>query len=68
MTYRELERLTSGKEFPILATNELGEPVIIEIGENENGKFYRTQTAQENDWLRTNVFWEDGSVDELYEK
>lgn len=71
MTYKELEKLTEGKTFPICGTNEDGENVIIEHGYNEEwsgGKFFKLTTAQHNGWMRTNYIFEDGTVEELYKK
>ena len=73
MTYKEIDKMVKefGKEMPINATNEDGEDVIIEGGrepENDNLRFYQLTTVQKNDWLRINVYWEDGTVEEWFDR
>lgn len=68
MTYKELSTLTEGKSFPLAAENEDGERVIIEVGANEGGRFFRVTTAQNNDWYRIETIWEDGFREEAYSK
>ena len=68
MSYNELRKLVGGRKLPISATNENGENVIIEEGsDNELGHFYRTETAQHNNWCRINYYYENGDTEELYE-
>lgn len=68
MNYKDIEKLVDGKEFPLMGKNEYGECVLLERGEDENGRFYRTTVAQHNDWCRINTYYENGSIDETYEK
>nr|WP_325301863.1 hypothetical protein [uncultured Dysosmobacter sp.] len=68
MTYKEIKRLMEGRSLPVLAKNQDEEPVIIEEGRSEAGHFYRLTTAQNNNWCRINVYYEDGSTDEIYQK
>lgn len=68
MTYNELRKLLEGRSLPIMAENQDGEPVLLEQGRSEMGHFYRLTTAQHNNWCRTNIYYADGSIDELYEK
>lgn len=68
MTYKELMHLTDGKSFPLTAKNEIGERVIVEIGANDGGSFFRVTTAQHNDWYRIETVWEDGFREEAYSK
>jgi len=68
MTYKEIKKMVEGKSLPIMGENQDGEPVIIEEGRSEAGHFYRLTTAQHNNWCRYNVFYEDGSTDEIYKK
>lgn len=63
-TYTRL--LNSVKEFPSHGTNENGENVLVEHGENENGRFISTQTFQENNWIRVNVYYKNGDCEEFY--
>lgn len=69
MTYKELKKLTESKTLPLNGTNEDGEDVIIEAGKSQEGeRYFRTITAQRNAWLRINMYWEDGTTEELYRK
>ena len=49
---------------PFYGENEDGESVLISVNEHN----ITTQTFQHNDWLRTNVYYDDGTTEELYEK
>ncbi len=73
MTYKEIDKKVKdfGKEMPISATNEDEEDVIIEGGrepENNNLRFYQLTTVQKNGWLRINVYWEDGTTEEWFDR
>lgn len=68
MTFRELEKFTEGKELPLFCHNEDKEVVVVEEGCREGERFFRLTTAQHNDWCRINVYWEDGTVEEMYRK
>lgn len=68
MNYSMIKNLVRGKNLPVSATNENGENVIIEEGsDSELGHFYRTETAQHNNWCRINYYYENGDTEELYE-
>lgn len=71
MTFWDYEEMTkdfTDDDFPIGATNQYNEPVIITKGERDGERFFKTMTAQNNDWLRINYYYEDGRIEELYEK
>ena len=70
MTYNELKKLVeeSGKELPLSATNENGENVIIENDYIDGEHAFKLTTAQHNNWCRINIFYQDGNVDEIYER
>lgn len=68
MTFKELEKMTAGKTFPLSAENVDGEPVVIECGKDNDLRFFKLSTAQTNNWLRVNYIWEDGTTEELFEK
>ena len=68
MSYKELKKLVNGRTCPLSAENECGEYVIIEEGSNEGVHFYQTTTAQNNDWLRINIYYADGCTEELYDR
>ena len=69
MTYADLEKLTAGKETPLSGTNELDENVVIYRGYSEDAQmhYYDVHTYQHNGWTRINVFWEDGTTEELFD-
>lgn len=60
----ELMKHHSEFDLPLNGTNEDGEHVIISINEHN----ITIQTCQSNDWLRTNIYYDDGTSEELYEK
>ena len=68
MNYKTLEELTTGKTLPLTGENEEKERVIIEKGHNGNLEYYQLSTFQNNDWIRINRYYEDGSIDETYER
>ena len=61
-----IEVMKHHKDFPlpISGINQDGENLIISI----NPHNITIQTCQHNDWLRTNVYYDDGTTEELYEK
>lgn len=70
-TYKEIKEFTKDCELPFTATNDEEENVIIEHGREDDGlkeHFYKITTAQKNGWLRINIYWEDGTTEEMYEK
>lgn len=68
MDYKKLEEITEGKTLPLNAENEDKERVVIEKLHNGDMKYYQLSTFQNNDWVRVNRYYEDGSFDETYEK
>ena len=57
------------EDLPLTATNEDGETVIIEVAGKQDGKFiWKVSTLQSNNWIRINVYYPNGDVDELYER
>lgn len=59
----EIMRKYCGSKLPFFGTNADGENVIISV----NASNITVQTMQKNGWLRTNVLWEDGTVEERYD-
>ena len=60
------------EDLPLVAENETGERVIIEAERDENGNpIWKISTLQEgnkyHNWIRVNYYYEDGTVEELYE-
>lgn len=68
MTFSELMELTKNHTLPLGATNEEGEFVILEAGTRDGERYFRLTTAQHNGWCRINYVYEDGTVEELFEK
>ena len=68
MNYQKLEELTKGKTLPLTTENENGELIIIEKGHNGDLEYFQLSTFQSNDWVRINRYYEDGSIDETYER
>ena len=68
MTYEQIKDLVNGKSLPISAENENGENVIISEGKTSNMHFYETQTAQKNDCVRINTYYQNGVTEETFEK
>lgn len=61
--YRKLKAFM-GEKSSIAGQNENGEDVILEAGESS----IKMTTFQFNTWIRINIYHEDGTVEELYEK
>ena len=71
MTFWDFEEMTkdfTDNDFPLGGTNDNNEPIIISKGEMDGEKFFKTMTAQHNNWLRINYYFEDGRIEELFEK
>ena len=68
--YEEIKQILAreGKECPAIGTNANGEAFIIESGQNDSGEYYRVTTAQKNNWLRINTYYEDDTIEETYKK
>ena len=68
MNYEELLKLIEGKKLPCSGTNAEGEMVIIEHEKNDGDPRFHLTTIQNNDWIRHNYIYKDGSREELFEK
>jgi len=68
VNYTELKAMTAGKEFPLSAVNEDGENVIVDCGRDEDGGYFRLSALQANGWIRVNVYHEDGTLEEMFER
>lgn len=68
MTFYDLAELVKGKTCPLDATNDDGELVIIQQGRIDGERFFKVTTFQSNGWQRINYVWENGTVEELFEK
>ena len=68
MDYKELKKMTKGKQFPLAGRTAKNEPVIIEQGETDNGHFFKLTIAQDNNWCRIVTFWANGDAEETFKK
>lgn len=61
-----VELMKHYKDFPeaVAGTNQDGEHVITSVNEHN----ITVRTLQSNDWARINVFYDDGTSEELYER
>lgn len=66
--YQELQQLSEGLTFPLCAKNGAGENVIVERGHDGQQGFFKQITAQNNGWIQTYFFYEDGSIEEHYSR
>ena len=48
----------------LVGQNKLGEQVTVSV----NSDNVTQVTFQRNGWLRTNIYWKDGTTEELYDK
>lgn len=70
MNYEKLKNLTTNVDIPLSGMNEDGENIIITIGYDEDAQmeFYDVHTYQHNGWIRSNIYWEDGTIEELFDE
>lgn len=61
-----IELVKHHKDFPmpLSGKNDEGEIISVEICEDK----IIVRTYQKNDWCRTNIYWNDCTIEELYEK
>lgn len=69
-SYKDIKNFTNECKLPFDGVNDNDESILISSGiDNEsNEKYYKVKTKQNNGWIRTNIYWEDGTIEELYEK
>ena len=68
-TFEQLKQETRSYSFPLYGENEDDEAQVIEVGaDREMGQFFRVTTYQSNDWVRVNIYYEDGTVEETFEE
>jgi len=58
----------SDKDLPLTYTNENDEYVILERSKQGDEEVYILKTAQKNDWIRVNVYYQNGTAEEYYER
>lgn len=72
MRYIDIKKFVEATNagLPCLFNNDCGEYGILSQGRDKETHlhFYKLQTRQENGWVRINIYWEDGTVEEMYEK
>ena len=51
-------------KFPLSGVNSDGEKYLVSINKDN----ITIQTFQHNDWVRENIYYADGTVEELYSK
>ena len=59
---------SAGMSFPCGGTNCDGEYFILERGRDDAGEYVQMQTAQNNDWMRINTYYQDGSQTETFDR
>lgn len=67
-TYQDVKDFTTNQAPYGIAENEDEELIIITHTNEEDDKYYTVETYQNNGWIRKNIFHEDGTTEELYEK
>lgn len=69
MTYKEIAKGIEGRNIPLAGVNENGERIVVGAGITDDGEhYYSITTYQKNGWARTNNYYEDGTVEELYSR
>ena len=65
--YLELTEFWAQKDFPLAGCTEDGENVMIEYYDGSE-PYFKVTTFQHNGWARINIYYEDGSTEEMYER
>lgn len=65
--YLDLTKEFNLEDFPIAGKNENGENVMIEHYDGDD-PYFKVTTFQNNNWVRINYYYEDGSTEEIYER
>lgn len=65
MTYEDLLQFVDEEELPVIGRWEDSEELMLVYP--SNGDCIMTRTFQNNGWIRRNVFWKDGVVEEIFE-
>lgn len=53
---------------PLMGKNQDGEDVILSFHKTADGKYFKTETIQNNNWIKISIYWEDGTYEEMYDK
>lgn len=54
--------------FPCGGINSDGEHFILERGRDDAGEYVQMHTAQNNDWMRINTYYQDGTQTETFDR
>lgn len=75
MNYRDIKAKLTEKgygvhDLPLVGKNEDGQTIIVSVVKDiEDGSdAFKVETAQDNGWMRVNIYYKDGTVEELYER
>ena len=58
----------SWNDLPLTAKTESGEDVIVDAFTQDEKIVWHIATLQDNGWIRINLYYEDGTVEELFDK
>lgn len=64
--YDKIKQMVNNRELPMMCINGNGEMVMITW--DSEYKAYKAITYQHNNWMRTNYYHADGTVEELYSR
>ena len=67
MGYEELATEAVTLDCVVIGDNQDGEPVLL-YPISKRGDVVRVDTFQDNGWIRSNYFHEDGTVEEMFRK
>lgn len=57
----------NANDLPAVGTNENDEAISICFVDIDGEKVIKWTTYQDNGWVRINYYWNDGTVEEMYE-
>lgn len=66
--YEVLKKRIEGKVLPLSTENYKGETVILKSGHIEDCQYIEMKTMQNNGWIAVTTYYEDGTIEETYEK
>lgn len=64
--YNKIKTLVKSRELPLMYIN--GNDEVVMITWDAEYEAYKTITYQHNHWMRTNYYYADGTVEELYNR
>lgn len=67
MNFKQIAKITEGKDLPQLGETGNGEPMVVYDGVTEDGiKYFRLEIGQDNNYMRNIYVYEDGTSEEIY--